>query len=121
MLDDRWCEWLYRCVGVIRSWCDEDLGIVIAGDGCFAVGEEVHDGVSDYGVWKGVSDYVPASGVPLKELEVGDEDAMAAASGEDLVGVWHVDEGTAFGTVCVADVEADVVFHVEFPCAFVVL
>ena len=43
------------CIGVsvssIASGSDKELGIVVTSDSCFAVGEEVHDGISDDGVW----------------------------------------------------------------------
>ena len=61
------------------------------------------------------------SSVPLEKLDVGDEDTVSTSAGEYLVGIWHVDEGSALGTVLVADVESDIVFDVDFPFAFVVL
>ena len=46
---------------------------------------------------------------------------MPAPSGEYLVCVWHIDEGSTLCAVLVADVKSDVVLDVEFPCAFVIL
>jgi hypothetical protein len=85
------------------------------------MGEEVHDGVLNGRVRQGVATDVSATGVPLKELEVGDENAVAVAADEKAVSVWHVYDGASFGTVLVAGVESDVVLDVKFPHPFVVL
>ena len=109
------------CIVVFCRWGDEELSF-IAHDNCgVSVGHEIHNGVLYYGVWEGVVSDVSPSGVTLKKLYVGDEDAVSAPAGEYLVCVWHVDERSALGVVLVADVESDVVLDVEFPCAFVVL
>ena len=92
-----------RCVVVLCRWGDEELSFIAHDDCGVAVGHEVHNGVLYYGVWEGVaSDDVSPSGVPLKELYVGDKCAMSAPSGEYLMCVWHVDEGSALGAVLVA-------------------
>jgi hypothetical protein len=57
----------------------------------------------------------------LEELDVRDEDAVAISPGEEAVRVGHVNDRAAFHAVFISDVEADVVLHVEFPQAFVVL
>jgi hypothetical protein len=54
-------------------------------------------------------------------LDVGDEYAMTVAADNDGVGVWHVDEAATLDAVGVPDIEADVVFDIEFPMSFVVL
>ena len=46
---------------------------------------------------------------------------MAIAARKDVVGVWHVDKGAAFNAVGIAHVEANVVFYIELPKAFVIL
>ena len=46
---------------------------------------------------------------------------VSTSADEYLVGVRHVDEGSALSAVLIADVESNVVFDVEFPFAFVVL
>ena len=121
MLDDSWGEGLRWCTCVIHRWGDYELFVVRDCDGRVAVGQEVHDGVFDNGVRQRVSGYIPASSVPLEELGVRDENAVSSPAGEYFVGIGHVDEGPAFSTVLVANVETDVVFHVKFTCAFVVL
>ena len=57
----------------------------------------------------------------MKELDVRDEDAVAISPGEEAVRVGHVNDRAAFHAVFFFDVEADVVLHVEFKQAFVVL
>ena len=46
---------------------------------------------------------------------------MSVAPGEDVMGVGHIDKGTAFGAVLIAHIKTDVVFNIELPEAFVVL
>ncbi len=46
---------------------------------------------------------------------------MAVAPGEDVVGIGHIDKGTAFDAVLVAHIKTDVVFNIELPEVFVVL
>ncbi len=46
---------------------------------------------------------------------------VSTSADEYLVGVRHVDEGSALGAIFIADVESNVVFDVKFPFAFVVL
>ena len=116
MLDDCWCERLGWCIVVFCRWGDEELSFIAHNNCGVSVGHEIHNGVLYYGVWEGVVSDVSPSGVPLKKLYVGEEDAVSAPAGEYLVCVWHVDERSALGVVLVADVESDVVLDVEFPC-----
>jgi len=97
------------------------LGFIAHDDRGVAVGHEVHSSVLYYGVWEGVASDVSPSDIPLEKLYIGDKDAVSAPAGEDLVCVWHVDEGSALAAVLAAEVESDVVLDVELPCAFVVL
>ena len=59
--------------------------------------------------------------VPLEELDVRDEDAVAISPSEEAVRVGHVDERATFYAVFISDAEADVVRDVEFLQASVVL
>ena len=69
-----------------------------------------------------IAAYVATLRVPLVEqLEVRDEDAVTISSSEEAVRVGHVKERAAFHTVFISNIEADVILHVEFPQAFVVL
>ena len=61
------------------------MGLVAHDDCGVAAGHEVHNGILHYGVWKGVTSDISPASIPLKELYVGDEDAMSASSGEYLV------------------------------------
>ena len=88
MLDDCRAERVGRCIVVFCRWGDEELSFVAHDD---SVGHEVHNGVLYYEVWEGVASDVSPSGMPLKELYIGDKDAMSAPSGEYLLCVWHVD------------------------------
>jgi hypothetical protein len=54
-------------------------------------------------------------------LDVRDEDAVTVSSSEEAMRVGHVDNGAAFHAVFISDIEADVILHIEFPQAFVVL
>ena len=66
--------------------------------------------------------YILAARVPLKELEVRDEDAMSVATDKEAVCIWHVHYGPTFGAVVfISGVEPDIVFDVELPQSFVVL
>ena len=87
----------------------------------FAVREEVHHCVVDDGIWQWVAAYITTLRVPLEELEVGDEYAMSITAGEEVVGVGHVDNGSAFNAVLVSGVEADVVLDIKFPQSLVIL
>jgi hypothetical protein len=46
---------------------------------------------------------------------------VAVSPSEEVVIVWHVNNGAAFNAVFVADIEANVVLDIEFPETFVVL
>ena len=46
---------------------------------------------------------------------------VAGVIREEAVAVGHVDQGAAFDTVLVAHTKPDVILHVEFPQAFVIL
>ena len=56
---------LDSCTTVVQVRCDEYLRIGASGDRGGAVGEKVHDGVSDIGVGQRVIADIPAAGVPL--------------------------------------------------------
>ena len=92
MLNDCWTKRLGCCVVIFCRWGYEELGLVAYGDCGVAVGHKVQNGVLHYGVWEGVASDISPAVVPMKELYVGDEDAMSAPSGEYLVCVWHIDE-----------------------------
>ncbi len=71
------------------------------------------------GEW--IAAYVATLRVPLEQLEVRDEDAVTVSSSEETMRVGHVNNRAAFHAVFISDIEADVILHVEFPQAFVVL
>jgi hypothetical protein len=68
-----------------------------------------------------IAAYVATLRVPLEQLEVRDEDAVTISSSEEAVRVGHVNDRAAFHAVFISNIEADVILHVEFPQAFVVL
>jgi hypothetical protein len=87
----------------------------------FAVRKQVHHCIVDDGIRQGVAADIAALRVPLEKLEIRDEYAVSITAGEEVVGVGHVYDGSAFDAVLVAGVESDVVLDVKFPKSFVFL
>ena len=56
---------LDSCTTVVQVGCDEYLRVGASSDGCAAVGEKVHDGVSNIGIGQRVIAHISAAGVPL--------------------------------------------------------
>ena len=46
---------------------------------------------------------------------------MSVAPGKDVVGVGHINQGTAFDAILVAHIKTNIVFDIEFPETFMVL
>jgi len=67
-------------------WGYEELGFVAYDDFGVTVGHEVHNGNLLYGIWEGVASDVSPAGVPLlKDMYVGDEDAVSIPSDKYLL------------------------------------
>ena len=71
------------------------------------------------GEW--IAAYVATLRVPLEQLDVRDEDAVTVSSSKEAVRVGHVNNRAAFHAVFISDIEANVILHIKFPQAFVVL